>query len=76
MLLDFISKRYIYLIFSAIIIVPGLISLAIPPGLRPGIEFTSRSLMTLRFADPPDQGPLRGRRERARPSRRDHPADR
>ncbi len=59
MLLDFISKRYIYLIFSAIIIVPGLISLAIPPGLRPGIEFTSGSLMTLRFANPPDQGPLR-----------------
>jgi len=40
------------------ITVPGAISLALF-GLRPGIEFTSGSLMTLRFETDPGQGPLR-----------------
>src|ERR1041385_6545318 len=59
MIIDFVGKRLWYIIFSAIIVVPGLISLAIPPGLKPGIEFTSGSLMTLRFDREVDQGELR-----------------
>ena len=60
MAIDFVGKRYLYLILSGIIIIPGLISLLIPPGLRPGIEFTSGTLMTLRFEGAVEQAAVRG----------------
>lgn len=59
MIIDFVGKRYFYLILSALITVPGLISLVIPPGLRPGIEFTSGALMSVRFNNPVTQPALR-----------------
>ena len=48
-MLDIVGKRYWYFVFSLLVIVPGVISLSIPPALKPGIEFTSGSTTTLRF---------------------------
>ncbi len=57
-MLNLVSKRYWYLLFSAAIIIPGLISLLIF-GLRPGIDFSSGTIMTLKFSTPIDQSELR-----------------
>ncbi len=56
---DFVSKRYWYLLLSALVIIPGVISLLIPPALRPGIEFTSGTLLTLRLSQTVEQADLR-----------------
>lgn len=56
-MLNIVSKRGWYFLFSALIILPGLISLIMPPGgwisggsgLRPGIDFTSGSLLDITF---------------------------
>ena len=58
-MLNLVGKRYWFFLFSAIIVIPGLISLFIPPGLRVGIEFTSGSSMTLHFEKPVEQADLR-----------------
>jgi len=57
--LDFVGKRYWYFLFSALIIIPGIISLLIPPALKPGIEFSSGSSMTIGFEEPVEQADLR-----------------
>src|SRR4051794_25214324 len=57
---DLVSKRYVFLILSAIVIIPGLISLLLPGGIRPGIDFTSGSIITFRFdSGDQDQGAVR-----------------
>lgn len=56
---NLVGKKYWFFLLSAIIVIPGLISLAIPPGLRIGIEFTSGSTMTFRFEKPVEQAALR-----------------
>ena len=58
-MLDFVGKRYWYFLFSALIIIPGIISLLIPPALKPGIEFSSGSSMTIAFEATVDQADLR-----------------
>ena len=58
-MLDIVGKRYIYLAFSAIIIIVGLISIAIPPSFRVGIDFTGGSTLTVRFKAPVDQARIR-----------------
>ncbi len=58
-MIDFVGKRYLYLLFSALILIPGILSLAIPPGLRLGIEFTSGTRMTIDFVGEVDQTTLR-----------------
>ncbi len=58
MIFDFVGKRFAYLIFSLLITVPGLLSLG-AFGLKAGIEFTSGSLMTLRFDNPTETQGLR-----------------
>ncbi len=50
--LDFASKRYWFFLFSALIIVPGLISLLVPPGLKLGVDFTGGTLWELQFQAP------------------------
>ena len=58
-MLDIVGKRGWYFLFSALVILPGLLSLIMPPGgwstlnsgLRPGIDFTSGSVMDITFAD-------------------------
>ena len=56
---DIVGKRGWYFIFSAIIIIPGLLSMIAPPGwasggsgLKPGIDFTSGSVLTVAFQEP------------------------
>lgn len=48
-MLDFAGKRWWYLSTGIILVVISLVILAIPPFLRPGIEFTSGSSFTIEF---------------------------
>lgn len=41
-------------------ILPGIVFLIIAPGLKPGIDFTGGSTLTLEFADPVNQNGIRG----------------
>jgi len=58
-MLDLVSKRYWFFLLSAIIILPGVVSLLLPGGIRPGIDFTSGTIMDLRFEQVVDTGELR-----------------
>ncbi len=63
-LFDIAGKRRFYYILSAIIIIPGLIAMAISTiqfgsPLKPSIDFTSGSLMELRFEEPVQPGQVR-----------------
>ena len=51
---DVVGKRYWFFLLSALVIVPGLVSLLLPPGLRLGIDFTGGTLWELQF----DSGPM------------------
>ena len=52
--MDFAGKRIWFFIFSILVIVPGIVFLAIAPGLKPGIDFTGGSSMTLGFSETSD----------------------
>ncbi|PKB83777.1 MAG: protein-export membrane protein SecF [SAR202 cluster bacterium Io17-Chloro-G9] len=63
-----VGKRGWYFLFSALIIIPGLISLTLPPGwaslnsgLNPGIDFTSGSVLQVSFRNPLDEGQIQDR---------------
>src|SRR3954463_15866022 len=58
---DFVRNRRLFYLLSAILIVPGVISLVLPGGLNPGIDFTSGTIMTIQFnrPEPVDQTELR-----------------
>ena len=58
-MINFVKYRYFYFALSAAILIPGIVSLLLPGGLRPGIDFTSGSIMTLHFEQPVDQSALR-----------------
>ena len=68
-MLDIVGKRGWYFIFSALLIIPGLLSMILPPGgwstlnsgLRPGIDFTSGSVMDITFAREITQGEIQQR---------------
>ena len=56
---DVVGKRGWYFLFSALIILPGLISMIMPSGwasldsgLKAGIDFTSGSVLNVTFAEP------------------------
>ena len=49
-LLNLVGNRNFYFVLSVLVMVPGLISLVVPPSLKPGIEFTSGTTATLRIA--------------------------
>lgn len=55
---DIVGKRYWFLLLSAVVIVPGLIALLVF-GLRPGIDFSSGSALTLKFSNAVPQSDLR-----------------
>ncbi len=65
-MLDIVGKRGWYFLFSALVIIPGLISLLLPPdgwstldsGLKPGIDFTSGSVLDVTFIRPISQGEI------------------
>ena len=56
---DFVRNRRFFYLLSAILLVPGVISLILPGGLNPGIDFTSGTIMTIQFDQPVDQNRLR-----------------
>jgi protein-export membrane protein SecD/preprotein translocase SecF subunit len=56
---DFVGKRGFFYLVSIAVMVPGFISLAIPPALKPGIEFTSGSTFSIRFQQDVSQEDLR-----------------
>ena len=56
---DFVRNRRIFYLLSAVLLVPGIISLVLPGGLNPGIDFTSGTIMTVQFDNPVDQQKLR-----------------
>jgi preprotein translocase subunit SecF len=58
-MIDLVARRKLFYILSALIMLPGLISLLLPGGLKPGIDFTSGTIMTLRFDQPTSQTDLR-----------------
>jgi preprotein translocase subunit SecF len=68
LVLDVVGKRGWYFLFSALIIVPGLVSLMIPSGwlsldsgLKAGIDFTSGSVMNVSFVNPVDEEDIQER---------------
>ncbi len=67
-MLNIVGKRGWYFLISALIILPGLVSMIVPPGwstldsgLNPGIDFTSGSVMDIRFERPVSQGQIQER---------------
>ena len=50
-MLNLVEKRNWFYAISIIALIPGLISLMIPPRLKPGIEFTSGTTFAFRVAD-------------------------
>lgn len=57
--MNLVAKRYWFFLISAIIIVPGIISMLIPPAFRPGIEFSSGSALTITFTEPVSEAEIR-----------------
>ena len=57
--LDLVSTRRRFFILSGALVAIALVLLAIPPTLRPGIEFTSGTTTLLRFERSVDQAALR-----------------
>jgi len=66
--LDVVGKRGWYFLISALVILPGLISMIIPPGwasfesgLKAGIDFSSGSVMNVTFRQPVEEADVRER---------------
>ena len=59
--MNFVGQRGWFYLISLLVIVPGVVFLAIAPGLRPGIDFTGGSTLTLDFESSVDQTDLRER---------------
>ena len=57
-MIDLVGKRNWFFLISAIVIVPGIISLAVF-GLKPGVDFSSGTAMTLHFDKAVELGQLR-----------------
>tara|TARA_B110000263_G_C15245043_1_gene481283 strand:+ start:84 stop:1013 length:930 start_codon:yes stop_codon:yes gene_type:complete len=57
--LNIAAKRGWFFLISAILLIPGIVFLIIAPGLKPGIDFTGGSTITVEFADPVDQQSIR-----------------
>jgi preprotein translocase subunit SecF len=47
--MDIVSKRKWYFVISALILIPGILSLIIPPSINPGIDFSSGSAVEIGF---------------------------
>ena len=57
-MIDLVGKRKWFFLISAIVIIPGIISLAVF-GLKPGVDFSSGTAMTLTFDKEIELGQLR-----------------
>ena len=51
--MNFVNNRFWFFIISLLVISPGIVFLIIAPGLKPGIDFTGGSSMTLVFPETP-----------------------
>ncbi len=68
-MLDIVGKRGWYFLVSALLILPGLVSMIAPPdgwstggsGLKPGIDFSSGSALEVTFDSPVTEEQIRGR---------------
>lgn len=49
--MNFVNNRFWFFIISLLVISPGIVFLIIAPGLKPGIDFTGGSSMTLVFPE-------------------------
>jgi preprotein translocase subunit SecF len=58
MLFHFVERKWWYFLFSALLIVPGAVFLAIG-GLRPGIEFKGGTLLEVEFATRPEDSAVK-----------------
>jgi len=58
-MLDFTGKRFLFFLISIAIVVIGIISLATFGQLKPGIEFSSGSMLTVNFEQEVDVSQLR-----------------
>ena len=59
MTFDFVRHRFKFYALSLAMILPGVISLLLPGGIRPGIDFSSGTIMTVRFDQAVEQTALR-----------------
>lgn len=50
-MLNLVGRRNLFYLISLLVLIPGVISLLIPPRLKPGIEFTSGTTFSFRYAD-------------------------
>ena len=57
--LDLVGTRKWFFVFSGALVIASLVLLAIPPTLRPGIEFTAGTTTLVRFDREVDQAALR-----------------
>lgn len=57
-MIDLVSKRNWFFLISALVIIPGILSLVIF-GLKPGVDFSSGTAMTLQFDKEVELGRLR-----------------
>lgn len=57
-MIDIVGKRNWFFLISILLLVPGLISMVVF-GFRLGVDFSSGTMMTLRFTTPVDQAVLR-----------------
>jgi preprotein translocase subunit SecF len=57
-MIDLVGKRGWFYLISIVMLLPGLISLVIPPSLKTGIDFSSGSTFTVRFERPIDRDAL------------------
>ena len=57
--MDFVGKRRWFFLLSLIVILPGVVFLIIAPGLKPGIDFTGGSSLSLQFPDTVTQEEVR-----------------
>ena len=61
--MNFVGKRRWFFLFSLIVILPGVVFLIIAPGLKPGIDFTGGSAISIKFSDDVAQEELRAELE-------------
>jgi preprotein translocase subunit SecF len=57
-MIDIVNKRNWFFLISILLLIPGIISI-LAFGFRLGIDFSSGTVMTLRFSQPVDQATLR-----------------
>ena len=58
--MNIVSKRRLYFLLSAIVLVPGIISLIIPPAINAGIDFSSGSAFEVTFSREVQEEEVRG----------------